>query len=156
MDYPGIAGGISSRVSSTADHLSSELLWGGFRLWVWIHGITILLETASHSPRNKTALNLTWNAAKLLCKNLLNAVEKLIRRCHNVDNLSDRSQDVHINTQMLNGWRMSEWEVAPATAKIHSSRKQTQVHTPGTATAPGKRQSGFGTPACEQMLIQDR
>lgn len=64
----------------------------------------------------------------------LTAVENLIRRCHNVGNLSDRSQDVHINTQMLNGWRMSEWKVAAAAAKIHSSRKPTQVHTPGTAT----------------------
>lgn len=36
------------------------------------------------------------------------AVEKLIRRCHNVDISSDRGQDVCINTQMLNGWRMSE------------------------------------------------
>lgn len=35
-------------------------------------------------------------------------LEKLIRLCHNVGILNDRSQDVHINTQMLNGWRMSE------------------------------------------------
>lgn len=64
----------------------------------------------------------------------LAAVENLIRRCHNVGNLSDCSQDVHINTQMLNGWRMSEWKVAVDAAKIHSSGKPTQVHTPGSAT----------------------
>lgn len=43
-----------------------------------------------------------------LCCSVVVKLEKLIRWCHNVGILNDRSQDVHINTQMLNGWRMSE------------------------------------------------
>lgn len=62
------------------------------------------------------------------------AVEKLIRRCCTVDISSDHRQDVCINTQMLNGWRMSEWKVAAAAAKIHSFGRETQVHIPASAT----------------------
>lgn len=61
-------------------------------------------------------------------------LQKLIRWSHNVGILNDRSQDVHINTQMLNGWRMSEWKVVAAGAKIHSVWRKTQVHIPDTAT----------------------
>lgn len=96
---------------------------------------------ASHSPkthkktsRGKKSLKAHVRRGWISMEEELAAVENLIRRRHSVGNLSDRSQDVHINTQMLNGWRMSEWKVAAASAKIHSSQKPTQVRTPGTAT----------------------
>lgn len=132
---PGIAGGISARLSSTTWAQSG-----------WVRDLHVLPVDSSHldsvvnrtvkkkKKKKKTSFKSHVSRSWISFEEQLTAVENLIRRCHNVGNLSDRSQDVHINTQMLNGWRMSEWKVAAAAAKIHSSRKPTQVHTPGTAT----------------------
>lgn len=70
-------------------------------MWKWLHQTKFLLLLLEDEAICKLAAkNLVFRKAA--------AVEKLIRRCHNVDISNDRGQDVRINTQMLNGWRMSE------------------------------------------------
>lgn len=96
--------------------------------WIWKLHFAVYLISLSISFVN------SLNQKSWISEESRAAVEKLIRRCRNVDISSDRRQDVCINTQMLNGWRMSEWKVAAAVAKIHSFGRETQVHIPASAT----------------------